>query len=161
MPSFKIFSIAETDLTSSERTNMLKNKTIFCQIQTKVKNDTWKDTNNIIIKNQNGTNEIVQMKSYDIMNTLHKGSYMYKQDISGYCFQDDIRTDNTNVTFQLSDILYSGYTYSDMTDVVFDYTNLCKLTDYYSIVSVNDNDVYHPNKYERIYKFPVPLKLEN
>jgi hypothetical protein len=160
MPSFKVFSIAETDLTSSERTNMLKNKTIFCQVQTKVKNDTWKNTNNIIVKNQNGTNEIVQMNSYDIMNTLHRGSYMYKQDISGYCFQDDITTESTNVTFQLSDLLYSGYTYTDMTGIVFDYTNMCNLTDYYSMVKLDDNNILHPNKYERIYKFPVPLKLE-
>ena len=160
MPSFKVFSIDEFEVTSSERTEKLKNKTIFCRVQKDVKDNTWKNTRDIVVKDNNGTNEIVNMGSYDMMKTIHKGSYLYKQDVSGYCFNDNITKNDPNAEFQLNDILYSGYTYTDITGIVFDYTNLCNLTDYYSIVRLENNDLFHPNKYERIYKFPIPIKLE-
>jgi hypothetical protein len=160
MPSFKVFSIDEFEVTSSERTEKLKNKTIFCRVQKDVKNNTWKNTRDIVVKDNNGTNEIVNMGSYDMMKTIHKGSYLYKQDVSGYCFNDNITKSDPSAEFQLNDILYSGYTYTDITGIVFDYNNLCNLTDYYSIVRLENNDLFHPNKYERIYKFPIPIKLE-
>jgi hypothetical protein len=160
MPSFKVFSIDDFEVSSSERTEKLKNKTIFCRVQKDVKNNTWKNTRDIVVKDHNGTNEIVNMGSYDMMKTIHKGSYLYKQDVSGYCFNDNIIKSDPNAEFQVSDILYTGYTYTDINGIVFDYNNLCNLTDYYSIVRLENNDLFHPNKYERIYKFPIPIKLE-
>ena len=160
MPNFKVFSIEETDMTSSERMAKLRNQTIYCNIKDKVDNNIWKNTRDIIITENNGEKEISKIKSYDMMNKLHKGFYSYKQDISGYCFENNVSyNDTSNNAYQQFDILYSGYTKVDMTGVIFDTNNLCNLTTYYSMVKIQDNTIRQPNKYQKIYKFPTRLLL--
>jgi hypothetical protein len=163
MPKFKVFSISELDKTSSDRTQTLKNQTLYCNIQKNVKNSTWsnlKDNNVMVTQNNNGDNEISKFKSYDMMNSIHKGFYSYKQDISGYCFEGGINIDSSNIEFQLFDLLYTGYTYADLTGVLFDPNDLCNLTSYYSMVKLEDNNLKYPNKFQKIYKFPTPIILE-
>ena len=163
MPRFKVFSIGEFERTSSDRTQNLKSQTLYCNVQNNVKNSTWsnlKDDNVMVTTNSSGNEEISKFKSYDIMRSIHRGFYSYKQDISGYCFDSGITTDSSNIAFQLFDLLYTGYTYADMAGVIFDPNDLCNLTSYYSMVKLEDNDLKYPNKYQKIYKFPTPIILE-
>lgn len=162
MPNFKVFGNSDIDLTSSQRTQFIKTQTVYCNVQNNVRNGSWRNTNDIIVaKNNDEKNEIINVKNYELLNILHKGFYSYKQDISGYCFENGT-TINTNNKYQLFDILYNGYTYTDIENVDFDINNLCNITDYYSMVQLDlsYNNFRPPNKYQRIYKFPTKLVLE-
>lgn len=164
MPKFKVFAIEETDKTARERMEEKRNLSIFCNIKDKVTDGNWKNTRDIIVTENAGKKEISKIGSYDMMNKLHKGFYNYKQDILGECFEGGINYDSSNNAYQKVDILYNSYTITDMADQIylnFDPTNLCNLTDYYSMVKEIDsidNSVLI-NKFQKIYKFPVPLKI--
>ena len=162
MPNFKVFAIEETDKTARERMEEKRNLSIFCGLKNKVDNGDWRDTRDIRIIDNNGVKEISKLGSYDIMSKIHKGYYSYKQDILGECFEnEDVTYDGSNNPYQKFDILYSSYTEVDMNGINFDTTNLCNLTDYYSKVKEDDNidNTILENKFQKRYKFPVPLKL--
>jgi hypothetical protein len=167
MSRFNIFNSSELNLTSSDLTSRNRNQTIYCNVRENVNNNLWKPNRDILIGtevNPQTSQErkyIAKMGSYDIMHKLHKGFYSYKQDISGYCFEDGVTKGSNGTKFQLVDILYTGYTISDLEGVVYNTNNLCNVTGYYSMAQMeNPNlNVFIPAKFRKIYKFPTKLYL--